>query len=230
MSVRLYCKDVCFQYCVPNGTLFVHFFSSEPYWQLMCAFSSSLPSAYLFRGDVLQVLEHHDATELGFDKALCPLPFCGPASAETDTQRLHQHTTLSLSPRVSQDQQTITRFRYCLSRSTCLTLCETLHVISYPFAISVDSLVDKHGGGVRPQGLQVSHGVPLVDAALLWGDAALIVTHPGEGHSPGEVVVPAGHLTHLVEDLQSRPGTGVKVGQYIFNQPSLLIWEKCGAV
>ena len=132
----------------------------------MCAFSSSLPTAYLFRGDVLQVLEHHDATEFGFDKALCPLPFCGPASAKTDTQASSAHYS-TLSQWVSQDQQTITRFLYCPSRSTCLTLCETIHVISYPFAISVDSLVEKHGGRVRPQGLQVSHGVPLVDAALL---------------------------------------------------------------
>lgn len=67
------------------------------------------------------------------------------------------------------------------------------------------SPVDKHGGRVRPGGLQVGHGVPLVDAALLGGDAALVEGHPGEGDAPGEVVEPAGHFARLVEDLQGGP-------------------------
>lgn len=65
--------------------------------------------------------------------------------------------------------------------------------------------VDEHGRWVGPHGLQVGHSVPLVDAALLGGDTALIEAHPGEGHAPGEVVVPARHLACLMEDLQGRP-------------------------
>lgn len=65
--------------------------------------------------------------------------------------------------------------------------------------------VDEHGGRFGPGGLQVGHGVPLVDAALLRVDAALVEGHPGESDAPGEVVEPAGHLTCLVEDLQRRP-------------------------
>lgn len=68
------------------------------------------------------------------------------------------------------------------------------------------SLVDKQGWGVGPRGLQVLHGVPLVDEALLGADAALIVGGPDERHAPGEVVVPPGHFTGLVKDLQGRPG------------------------
>lgn len=30
---------------------------------------------YLFGGDVLEVLARHDASEFGFNKALCPLSF-----------------------------------------------------------------------------------------------------------------------------------------------------------
>lgn len=65
--------------------------------------------------------------------------------------------------------------------------------------------VDEHGRWVGPHGLQVGHSVPLVDAALLGGDTALIEAHPGEGHAPGEVVVPARHIACLMEDLQGRP-------------------------
>lgn len=67
------------------------------------------------------------------------------------------------------------------------------------------SPVDEHGGRVGPRGLQVGHGVPLVDAALLRGDAALVEGHPREGDAPWEVVEAAGHLACLVEDLQGRP-------------------------
>lgn len=67
------------------------------------------------------------------------------------------------------------------------------------------SLVHKHGGRVGPRALQVGHGVPLVDAALLRGDAALVEGHPRESDAPWEVVEAAGHLARLVEDLQGRP-------------------------
>lgn len=50
------------------------------------------------------------------------------------------------------------------------------------------------------------HGVPLIDAALLRADAALIVGGPDERYTPGEVVVPSSHFAGLVEDLQGRPG------------------------
>lgn len=67
-------------------------------------------------------------------------------------------------------------------------------------------LVNKQGWGVRPSGLQVLHGIPLVDAALLGADTTLIVGGPDESHAPGEVVVPSSHFTGLVKDLQGRPG------------------------
>lgn len=69
----------------------------------------------------------------------------------------------------------------------------------------VDWLVDKHGRWVWPRGLQVFHGVPLIDATLVWGDAAFIVAHPGESHASRKVVIPAWYLTHLVQHLQCRP-------------------------
>lgn len=68
------------------------------------------------------------------------------------------------------------------------------------------SLVHKQGRGVGPRGLHVLHGVPLVDAALLGADAALVVGGPDESHAPGEVVVPPCHFAGLVKDLQGRPG------------------------
>jgi len=67
------------------------------------------------------------------------------------------------------------------------------------------SPVGEHGGRVGPGGVQVGHGVPLIDAALLWGDAALIEGHPRESNPPLEVVEAAGHLARFVEDLQGRP-------------------------
>lgn len=66
-------------------------------------------------------------------------------------------------------------------------------------------LVDKHDGWVRSCGLQVFHGVPLVDAALIWSDAAIIVAYPGKGHSSREVVKSSGHLTNFVQHLQGWP-------------------------
>ena len=67
-------------------------------------------------------------------------------------------------------------------------------------------LVHKQRGGVRPCGLQVLHGIPLVDAALLGADAALIVGGPDESYTSREVVVPPGHFAGLVKHLQGRPG------------------------
>lgn len=75
------------------------------------------------------------------------------------------------------------------------------------------SLVHEQGWGVGPRGLQVLHGVPLVDAALLGADAALVVAGPDQGHAPREVVVPPRHFAGLVKDLQGRPGRGGGEGQ-----------------
>lgn len=36
-------------------------------------------SFYLFGGDILQILAHHNASEFGFNKALCPFPLWRPA-------------------------------------------------------------------------------------------------------------------------------------------------------
>lgn len=80
-----------------------------------------------------------------------------------------------------------------------------MHSLSASLPAGSASPVDKHGGRVGSGGLQVGHGVPLVDAALLRVDAARVEGHPGEGDAPGEVVEPARHLTCLVEDLQRRP-------------------------
>lgn len=67
-------------------------------------------------------------------------------------------------------------------------------------------LVHKQGRGVGSRGLQVLHGVPLVDAALIRADAAVIVGGPDECHATGEVVVSSCHFAGLVKDLQGRPG------------------------
>lgn len=79
-------------------------------------------------------------------------------------------------------------------------------------------LVHKQGRGVRPCGLQVLHGVPLIDAALIGADAAFVVGSPDESHAPGEVVVSPSHFAGLVKDLQGRPrvrtGTGSGLGRY----------------
>lgn len=34
--------------------------------------------SYLFAGDILEILARHDASEFGFDKALCPLSLWRP--------------------------------------------------------------------------------------------------------------------------------------------------------
>lgn len=66
-------------------------------------------------------------------------------------------------------------------------------------------LVNKQGRGVGPRGLQVWHGIPLIDAALLRADAAFVIGGPDERHTTGEVVVPSSHLAGLVKHLQGRP-------------------------
>lgn len=62
-------------------------------------------------------------------------------------------------------------------------------------------LVDEEGWRVGAGGLQVLHRVPLVDAALVGADAALVVRGPDQGHPTWEVVVPPSHLTGFVQDL-----------------------------
>lgn len=69
-------------------------------------------------------------------------------------------------------------------------------------------LVHKQGWGVGSRGLQILHGIPLIDAALLGADAALIVGGPDERHPTREVVVPPCHFTGLVKHLEGRPGGG----------------------
>lgn len=66
-----------------------------------------------------------------------------------------------------------------------------MHSLSASPPAGSTSPVDEHGGRVGPGRLQVGHGVPLVDAALLRVDAALVEGHPGESNAPGEVVEPA---------------------------------------
>lgn len=72
----------------------------------------------------------------------------------------------------------------------------------------VYSHVGEEDGRVGAVGLDVLHGVPLVDADLVGGDLALVVADPGQEQTAGVVVVTAGHLTRLVERLQGRPGGG----------------------
>lgn len=85
----------------------------------------------------------------------------------------------------------------------------SLHEVSWYAGYS---LVDEHGGRIRPGALQVGHGIPLIDAALLGGDAALVERHPRESNAPWEVVEPTRHLACLMEDLQGGPaGTWCKL-------------------
>lgn len=65
--------------------------------------------------------------------------------------------------------------------------------------------VREEGGRVGAVGLHILHGIPLVDGRLVGVDVALIVADPGEEEAPGIVVVASGHLTGLVQTLQSRP-------------------------
>lgn len=132
---------------------------------------------YLLAGDVLEVLACHDASEFGFNKALCPLSLWRPAK---------ERELFTLS------QKQVIKFNRCLR-----------------ILIQVYWLVDKHGRWVWPCCLQVLHGVPLVDAALVWSDAALVVSHPGERHASREVVIPAWHLAYLVQHLQGWPRLGL---------------------
>lgn len=72
----------------------------------------------------------------------------------------------------------------------------------------VHSHVSEEDGRVGAVGLDVLHGVPLVDADLVGGDLALVVADPGQEQTAGEVVMATSHLTRLVERLQGRPGGG----------------------
>lgn len=89
-------------------------------------------------------------------------------------------------------------------------------------------LVNKQCRGVRPSGLQVLHGIPLVDAALLRADTTFIVGGPDESHAPGEVVVPSSHFAGLVKDLQGRPGVrrGRRSGQAGTRSAGFFSWQK----
>lgn len=133
----------------------------------------------LFGGDVLKVLARHDASEFCFNKALCPLSLWRPAKDNVSWNS--QHLLKTAAPKESEPIST----KFKLDR--------------------VYWLVDKHGGWVWSCGLQVLHGVPLVDAALVWSNAALIVAHPGESHSSREIVIPAWNLTCFVQNLQGWP-------------------------
>lgn len=95
----------------------------------------------------------------------------------------------------------------------------TLRFTSTKTALSQEAVspVDEHSGRVGPGGLQVGHSVPLIDAALLWGDAALVEGHPCESNAPWEVVEPAWHLACLVEDLQGRPAEARRKGFLLQN-------------
>lgn len=67
-------------------------------------------------------------------------------------------------------------------------------------------LVDKHDGWIWPWRLQVLHGVPLVNAALVGSDAAFVVAHPGESYTSREIVKPARNFASFVQHLQGGPG------------------------
>lgn len=51
-------------------------------------------------------------------------------------------------------------------------------------------------------GLHVSHGVPLIDAVLVGGHTALIVTDPGQEETARVVVMTPSHLANLMQGLQ----------------------------
>lgn len=54
-------------------------------------------------------------------------------------------------------------------------------------------------------GLDVLHGVPLVDAQLIRGDPTLVVADPGHKQAAWVMVMAASNLTCFVEGLQCRP-------------------------
>lgn len=66
----------------------------------------------------------------------------------------------------------------------------------------------EEGGRVGPVGLDILHGIPLVDRRLVRVDVALIVTDPREEEAPWIVVVAPCHFTSLMQTLQSRPSKG----------------------
>lgn len=51
---------------------------------------------------------------------------------------------------------------------------------------------------VRTMGLDILHGIPLVDAVLLRGDVRLVVTNPRQKEASGVVIMAPGHLTCFV--------------------------------
>lgn len=67
------------------------------------------------------------------------------------------------------------------------------------------SHIREEHGRIGAVWLHVLHGVPLVDAYLVWGDPALIVADPGEEQAAWEVVVTTSHLASLMEWLEGRP-------------------------
>lgn len=67
------------------------------------------------------------------------------------------------------------------------------------------SQVSEEDWGVGAVRLHVLHGVPLVDADLVGGDAALVVADPGQEQGARVVVVAAGNLAGFVQRLQGRP-------------------------
>lgn len=84
------------------------------------------------------------------------------------------------------------------------------HLISVRLCTEFNSrhvywLVNKHGRGVGPRRLQVLHCIPLVNAALVWGDAAFIVSHPGERHASRKIIIPTWQFANLVQHLQGWP-------------------------
>ena len=82
------------------------------------------------------------------------------------------------------------------------------HIHTY---IRTDTHVLLHVGeedrGVGAVGEDVLHGIPLVDAELIGGEATLVVADPGQEQAAWVVVVTAGHVAGLVERLQRRPDT-----------------------
>lgn len=84
-------------------------------------------------------------------------------------------------------------------------------LILHPFSTHVthmmyqNSHIREEHRWVCAVGLHILHGVPLVDAGLIWGHPALVVTHPGQKEAAWEVVMTAGHFTGLMKRLQGRP-------------------------
>lgn len=67
------------------------------------------------------------------------------------------------------------------------------------------SHISEQHGWVCTVGLHVSHGVPLIDAVLVGGHTALIVTDPGQEETAGVVVMTSGYFANLMQRLQGWP-------------------------